>query len=51
MIGSRNKTSETYNEFIADDIYGKILNQYYPTFLGFQKNMGAKRGGEQKKLL
>lgn len=51
MIGSRNKTSHTYNEETADEIYSKIMNEYYPAFLEFQKNMDAKRSGEQGKLL
>jgi len=51
MIGSRNKTSHTYNEETADEIYLKIMNEYYPAFLEFQKNMEAKRSGEQGKLL
>lgn len=51
MIGSRNKTSHTYNEETADEIYSKILNEYYPAFLEFQKNMEAKISGEQGKLL
>lgn len=51
MIGSRNKTSHTYNEETADEIYSKILNEYYPAFLDFLKNMEAKRSGEQGKIL
>lgn len=51
MIGSRNKTSHTYNETTADEIYGKILQEYYPAFLEFQKNMEAKRSGKQGNLL
>lgn len=47
MIGSRNKTSHTYNEETADEIYSKIIHQYYPAFLEFQANMEAKRSGEQ----
>ena len=50
MIGSRNKTSHTYNEETADEIYSKILNDYYPAFLEFQKNMEVKRSGEQGKI-
>lgn len=50
MIGSRNKTSHTYNKNTADEIYGKILKEYYPAFLEFQKTMEEKRGGEQKML-
>lgn len=42
MIGSRNKTSHTYNEATADEIYLKILNDYFPAFLEFQKNMEQK---------
>lgn len=42
MIGSRNKTSHTYNEATADEIYLKILNDYFPAFLEFQKNMERK---------
>ena len=37
MIGSRNKTSHTYNEATADEIYLKILNDYFPAFLEFKK--------------
>ena len=51
MIGSRNKTSHTYNEETADEIYNKILKDYYPAFLEFQKNMEAKRTGEQDNAL
>jgi len=51
MIGSRNKTSHTYNEETADEIYSEILNRYYPAFLEFRKNMEAKRSGEQGKLI
>ena len=51
MIGSRNKTSHTYNEETADEIYSKILNDYYPAFLEFQKIIEAKRSGEQSQLL
>lgn len=39
MIGSRNKTSHTYNEETAEEIFRKILNEYYPAFLEFHKNM------------
>ena len=39
MINSRNKTSHTYNEKIADEIFEKILEEYYPAFLNFQEGM------------
>lgn len=47
MIGSRNKTSHTYNESTAGEIFGKILHEYYPAFLEFQKNMEEKRSRDQ----
>jgi nucleotidyltransferase substrate binding protein (TIGR01987 family) len=42
MIGSRNKSSHTYNELTAVEIYAKIIHEYYPAFLEFQKNMEVK---------
>ena len=39
MILSRNKTSHTYNEQTAEEIYNKILNSYFSAFLNFRKNM------------
>ena len=35
MIGSRNKTSHTYNDETANAIYPKIMVAYYPAFLTF----------------
>ncbi len=46
MIKSRNKTSHTYNEKTADEIYDKIINEYHPVFLEFQQVMESKRTGE-----
>lgn len=43
MIGSRNKTSHTYDEGTAEEIYSKIMNAYYPAFLEFKKNMEGKK--------
>jgi nucleotidyltransferase substrate binding protein (TIGR01987 family) len=51
MIGSRNKTSHTYNEETADEIYSKIMKEYYPAFLEFQKNMESKRSEERGEIL
>lgn len=51
MIGSRNKTSHTYNVETADEIYSKILHEFYPAFLEFRNNMETKRSGEQGNLL
>ena len=50
MIGSRNETLHTYNEETADEIYSKVMKEYYPAFLEFQKNMEAKSSGEQGKI-
>ncbi len=50
MIGSRNKTSHTYNEDIANEIYLKIIEDYYPAFLAFEINMEHHKSGNQEKL-
>jgi nucleotidyltransferase substrate binding protein (TIGR01987 family) len=39
MISSRNKTSHTYNQETADDIFIKIMNEYYPEFKQFKNKM------------
>ena len=46
MIASRNKTSHTYNEETANEIYSKILDDYVAAFREFKENMEAKRGGK-----
>lgn len=51
MIGSRNKTSHTYNEETADEIYLKIINDYYDAFLAFQNQMEKKRKEESEKRM
>jgi len=43
MIKSRNKTSHTYNEEIAQEIYLKILNEYHSAFIQFQEAMEGKK--------
>jgi nucleotidyltransferase substrate binding protein (TIGR01987 family) len=50
MIVSRNKTSHTYNEEIANEIYTKILKDYYPAFQNFRKQMEEKRTGKQGEI-
>lgn len=50
MIQSRNKTSHTYNEETANEIFDKILNEYFPLFLDFRNLMEEKRSGEQRNL-
>jgi nucleotidyltransferase substrate binding protein (TIGR01987 family) len=50
MIKSRIKTSHTYNQETAQEIYMKILNEYYPDFIDFQRVMEGKRTGNQQDL-
>lgn len=50
MIKSRIKTSHTYNEETANEIYLKIINEYHFAFLNFQKVMEEKRIEEQHSL-
>ena len=47
MIISRNKTSHTYNEETANEIYSKILKEYFPAFEKFRNVMEKKRTGKQ----
>lgn len=44
MIQSRNKTSHTYNEDTAQEIFTNILEEYYPAFMAFRENMEKKLG-------
>jgi nucleotidyltransferase substrate binding protein (TIGR01987 family) len=50
MIKSRNKTSHTYNEEVADEIFKNIITQYHPEFLAFKDKMEALRSGNQAEL-
>ena len=43
MIASRNKSSHTYNEVTANEIYMKILSEYFPLFKAFQLIMQKKK--------
>jgi nucleotidyltransferase substrate binding protein (TIGR01987 family) len=47
MIKSRIKTSHTYNEEIANDIFYKILKEYYPAFIQFKNKMSGKLSSSQ----
>lgn len=42
MIASRNKTSHTYNEQTAGEIFSKIRYEYYPAFISFEETMNKK---------
>jgi len=41
MIKSRNQTSHTYNQHIADEIVGRILESYFPLFESFSRRMSG----------
>ena len=42
MIKSRNQTSHTYNESVANEIGEKILRSYHPLFEKFEVDMQGK---------
>ncbi|HRK26382.1 MAG TPA: nucleotidyltransferase substrate binding protein [Chitinophagales bacterium] len=46
MIKSRNKTSHTYNEETADEIFLKIVNEYTPEFKQLQHKMEALKNAK-----
>lgn len=50
MIKSKIKTSHTYNEETANEIFLKVLNEYYSEFLKFEEVMEKKRSGNQHSL-
>lgn len=39
MIQSRNKTSHTYNQDVADEIAGKVTAEYRDLFVAFEKKL------------
>ncbi len=39
MIKSRNQTSHTYNQPLADKIVEQVVNAYYPAFKAFSEKM------------
>lgn len=41
MIKSRNKTSHTYQKSVAEEVVGKIINNYLPSFKRFFKKMSG----------
>jgi len=46
MVQSRNKTSHTYNENTANEIFLKIMHHYHPAFLAFRDKMEGLRSGK-----
>ncbi len=49
MIKSRNKSSHTYNEETAMEIFLKILEDYYPCFLNFERKMSTLEAEEKQR--
>lgn len=47
MIVSRNKTSHTYNEATADEIFHLIVHDYHAAFSAFTTKMETLRSGQQ----
>ena len=50
MMKSRIKTSHTYNEETANEIYLKIINEYHDVFKEFETVMEEKRSGSQHSI-
>ena len=50
MIRSRNKSSHTYNQETADEIFEAIQDHYYEAFKQFQRKMESIRSGEQGEI-
>lgn len=50
MINSRNKTSHTYNEETANEIFSLIMKRFHPAFLQFRQVMEEKRSGTQGEM-
>ncbi|KGO92074.1 nucleotidyltransferase substrate binding protein [Flavobacterium subsaxonicum] len=50
MIKSRNLTTHTYNEATAEDIFTKIVNDYFKLFTAFQSKMEHYRSREQQDI-
>lgn len=50
MIRSRNKTSDTYNQETADEIFKAIVDHYYVAFKQFQQKMEEIKRGEQGEI-
>lgn len=50
MIKSRNKTSHTYDEEIAAEIFKNIITRYHSEFLTFRDKMESLHNDKQSKL-
>ena len=47
MLRSRNLTSHTYNENVAEEIVGDIIKRYFKLFEAFEQTMEQLRSGLQ----
>jgi nucleotidyltransferase substrate binding protein (TIGR01987 family) len=50
MIKSRNLTTHTYNEATADNIFTKVVTEYFSEFEAFQIKMESYRNGTQQDI-
>lgn len=50
MIRSRNKSTHTYNQETADEIYEAIVGHYYEAFRQFQRKMEDMLSGEKGEI-
>jgi nucleotidyltransferase substrate binding protein (TIGR01987 family) len=50
MVESRNRTSHSYNEEVANEIVKNISSNYYYLFLDFEQKMERLRSGSNQKL-
>jgi nucleotidyltransferase substrate binding protein (TIGR01987 family) len=51
MIKSRNKTSHTYNQDTADEIFFQVIHKYHPAFVTFLHTIEEIRSGKRGNLL
>jgi nucleotidyltransferase substrate binding protein (TIGR01987 family) len=47
MLKSRNLTSHTYNQEVADEICSAVLQNYFPLFLSLETKLLALLGGSE----
>ena len=50
MIKSRNQTSHTYDEAIANEIVKEIINRYYGEFVKLYNKLNEIKEKEEKQL-
>lgn len=50
MYKSRNKTSHTYDQEIAEDVYTHILKTHYPLFIQLETRLQLERLNQERNL-